>query len=616
MRLVWLLFAANLAFLAVRIAVWTPRSLRYSQLTQPPMDYDYIVVGAGTAGCVVAARLSEDPNATVLLLEAGGPDTKKEIHVPLAYGTLQRSEVDWKYSTVPQKDTCLALDGQRSRWPRGKVMGGTGAINAMTYTRGNRDDYDEWAEVFGADGWSYRDVLPYFKKSEDYRAEGGDGGYHGVGGPMAVEKGKLQLPIAKAFVEAGRDLGYEPVDYNGESQVGFSDSQFLIANGVRVTSASAFLHPVRHRTNLFVVPGKAVRNLHFEADDTVGGVYVVDAHQYKYSSPVLVRARREVVLSAGAIDSPRILMQSGIGPGEHLREVGIETRRDLPVGKNLQDHPMVPLSFFIPSAKLSDGIALSKPYVESFSSLFQYLVYGGGPLALGPNPAQAFIHSGVNPQDKRPDLQLILGTGMGEPLKVMLEDIGITMKSMQQIYGGVLELFLQEVPMTGFVILPLVLRPKSVGDIKLNTRIPLEEPFINPNYLAHPHDIEVLLKGVRLTQKLLNSSALQAFGELAPIFKDAKSPHRYDTDDFWRWFIRQLTMTCYHPVGTCRMGGASDPSAVVDPRLRVRGYRNLRVVDASVMPTLPSGNTNAPTVMIAERASDMIRQDYLQQIAT
>ena len=594
----WILLAYN----ALKVVTWVPRKCPVNTLDYDK-EYDYIIVGAGSAGSVVANRLSENPNVTVLLIEAGGVDTWEKIHVPLAYIQLQLSEVDWQYTTVPQKQACLSMTDQKSKWPRGKVLGGTSSINAMVYTRGNRADFDRWAKM-GAEGWSYNEVLPYFIKSEDFKAEG-DSAFHGKGGLLSVEKPDFVTAAARAFVEGGKELGYEELDYNGKAQIGFSLTQQTINNGVRSSTASAFLHSAYDRENLFVVTGKAVRTVAFDRERAVG-VYVVDTEEYKTGDARLIKAKREVIISAGAVDSPRILLMSGIGPEEDLKSVkGVQFRKNLPVGKNLQDHLMAPYGIAADDIPYERGLTLTEPIVKSWSSIANYLFFNKGPLAVSPLEAHGFVYSGMEEEDQGPDLHLLCVGGRGRPKDLI--NFGIPLEIASVLFGP---RAIRDDPLTGFSLLAGILHPKSVGDIKLNNTSPLEPPLINPNYLTHPDDMEVLLKGIRILQKLVNTSAFDIFTSQGahPVIPESH-PHPYDSDDFWRWYSRQCPLTIYHPVGTCKMGAAADPTAVVDPRLRVRGFKNLRVVDASVMPEVTSGNTNAPAIMIGEKAADMIKED-------
>ena len=589
------------------VAIWEPSKLPPSRLDK--LEYDYIVVGGGSAGCVVASRLSEDPNVTVLLLEAGEMDTMMEIHVPLAYVDLQLSSVDWAEQTVPQKHACRGLEGRRARWPMGKVLGGSSSINAMIYVRGNREDFDRWQEM-GAEGWSYEDVLPYFKKSEDFRGSG-DEGFHGTGGYLTVSQAtQFRTLAARSFVEGTKELGYAEVDNNGRSQLGVSFPQYTIRNGKRWSAAQAFLHSVRSsRDNLYVVTGKTVRSLSFApgATPVVDGVRVVDTARYTTGEEVVVKAKREVILTASSVGTTKILLLSGIGPKHHLEEVGIPVRADLPVGENLQDHVMVPMGYVAPDIPTNETISLSERQAKSASSLFKFLFTGSGILSVSPAEAHAFLDTGVEDSREAPDLDIIFLGGKAAPKH--MRNINIPPEEARRLFG---ENATIEFEMVGYSFLPTLLHPTSRGTIRLNKTSPLQSPLIDPNYLSDPRDVEVLLKGIRLVQKIANSSAFDFFNSQGARQPQAElgSPHPKDSDDYWRDFIRHLTLTQYHPAGTCRMGAATDPTAVVDPRLRVRGVKNLRVADASVMPEVTSGNTNAPVIMIGEKASDMIKEDW------
>ena len=565
-------------------------------------EYDFIIVGAGTAGCVLANRLSEDPNVTVLLIEAGGKDSLLDIHIPLAFSKLQNlPNIDWMYRTVPQKTSCGSLKYEKSAWPRGRVLGGSSSLNAMMHVRGNKKDYDHWAEM-GAEGWGYEDILKYFKKSESYYGE--DGRYHGFEGPAMVTKASYVTPLARALVDAGVELGYEEVDYNGKSQTGFSLTHNRISRGARNSEATSYLHPVRHRKNLFVLLEHSVRSLSLKGD-RAQGAYVVPTREYRTGLEQLIRAKKEVILSAGAVNSPKILMMSGVGPKEHLAELNLAMLKELPVGMNLQDHLMIPYPILLPKVPVESGVTYTKAFAESYMSLLRYFLFGAGPLSSSGAEVMGFVSSSGNDTEDFPDVQFILFSGYLS--EYFLKMFFFSIQGVNQLWGMDL---LGEEDRSGYFLLPSLLRPKSVGSMRLDVlRSPLEDPWINPNYLDDAEDVEVLLKAIRITQKLLDTDALRPYKGESPS-RHATSPFPYDSDDFWRWYIRRATLTIYHPVGTCKMGRINDPSTVVSPRLRLKEFRNVRVVDASIMPTIVSGNTNAPVVMIAEKASDMIKEDH------
>jgi choline dehydrogenase len=518
--------------------------------------YDYIIIGAGSAGCVLANRLSEDPAVKVLLLEAGGRDNRKEIHIPLAFAKLFKGPCDWTYFTDPEPQ----LGNRSLYWPRGKVLGGSSSINAMIYIRGNRADYDQWRDL-GNHGWGYSDVLPYFKKSENQQL--GASEYHGATGPLRVSDLRTINPLSEAFVTAGEQAGFlRNPDFNGSQQEGFGFYQVTQSDGKRHSAAAAFLHPVMSRKNLTVRTEAQVFGIYFEGKRAA----VVSFQQGNNS--VQERAEREIILCAGAIGSPQLLMLSGVGPADHLRQFNVPVVCDLPgVGKNLQDHPCTGVVY-----GCTKPVSLAS--AEEFSNLMRYLLFKKGPLTSNVAESGAFIKTSSRAQI--PDLQFHFGVGY------------FVEHGFQQIEGH------------AFTFGPTLLHPYSRGEIKLRSSNPLDSPSIRANYFADSRDMDVMLEGLKLARTLAATKAFASYcgGELHP------GPTAKD-DAALREHIAKFTETLYHPVGTCKMG--QDSSAVVDSELRVHGVEGLRVVDASIMPTVVGGNTNAPTIMIAEKAADLIK---------
>jgi choline dehydrogenase len=525
---------------------------------KPAAIYDYVMIGAGSAGCVLANRLTEDPQITVLLLEAGGPDRKQEIHIPAAFSKLFKSSCDWAYYTEEQPH----LGHRQLYWPRGKVLGGSSSINAMVYIRGHRRDYDDWRDV-GNEGWSFSDALPYFKKAQNQ--ERGASDYHGVGGPLNVADLLEINPLSRAFVDAGVEIGLSyNKDFNGPEQEGVGFYQVTQRKGKRHSAADGYLKPALSRPNLTVRTHAHATRLLVEKTRVVGVAYVQNGE------PDQVRVNREVILCGGTISSPQLLMLSGVGPADHLKTLGIPVIVDLPgVGQNLQDHLFVSVAY-----ECTQPITLAK--AERIGPLVKYLLFKRGLLTSNIAEAGGFVKT--RPDRLTPDLQFHFGP-------VYFLNHGFTKPEGH-----------------GFTIGPTLIRPHSRGSISLRSNDPFEPPVIQPNYLASEADRQVLAEGVQLARRLAQAKAFNSFrgAEVCP-------GHQGQSDQAIGEFIRNTAETLYHPVGACKMG--NDPMAVVDARLRVRGVEGLRVVDASVMPTIIGGNTNAPTIMIAEKAADLIKRN-------
>lgn len=561
--------------------------------------YDFIIVGGGSAGAVVASRLSEITNWNILLLEAGS-DENEISDVPALASYTQLSEFDWKYKTSPPTTSayCLAMVGDRCNWPRGRVLGGSSVLNAMIYVRGNRLDYDNWARL-GNTGWSYEEVLPYFIKSEDNRNPYlARTPYHGTGGYLTVQEAPWRSPLSIAFLQAGMELGYENRDINGANQTGFMLTQATIRRGSRCSTAKAFLRPVRNRRNLHIAMNAQALKVIFNEDKRATGVEFL-----RNGLRQTIKVRREVILSAGAINSPQLLMLSGVGPKEHLQQFGIPVLADLRVGDNLQDHVgLGGLTFLV-----NDPITFTKQRFQSFPVFLEYIMNERGPMTTPGVEGLAFVNSRyADKSGQYPDIQFhfapsSINSDGGDQIRKIL---GLRDSVYNTMYKPL-------VNAETWTILPLLLRPKSSGWVRLRSRNPLVYPDINPNYFTHKEDMDVLVEGIRIAMAVSNSSAFQRFGSRPLRIKmPGCQTLTFDTYEYWECAIRHFTFTIYHPTGTCKMGPRTDATAVVDPRLRVYGVKGVRVVDGSIMPVIMSGNPNAPIIMIGEKASDMIKEDW------
>lgn len=522
----------------------------------PQDTYDYVIVGAGSAGAVLAARLTDDPGTTVLLLEAGGEADADEVMIPAAFPTMFKTRWDWNYTTTEQKQ----LHGRRAYWPRMKALGGCSSMNAMIYIRGNRADYDSWRDQYGATGWGFDDVLPYFVRSERNARLGEP--LHGRSGPLHVEDRSYTHELSHLFVESAVSAGHKHTDdFNGAEQEGAGLYQVTCRGGRRWSTNEAYLKPVRHRDNLTVTTGALASRIELTGDRATGVTFRQAGGEHTVS------ATREVLLCGGAVNSPQLLMLSGIGPAAHLGEVGVTTRVELGgVGANLQDHPVVPLLWY--TRGVSDLAQLNTP-----ASFLRWKARGTGPLSSNVGEAGAFFRSREGLA--APDIQIhaapsgFYDNGLREPTSRM------------------------------FTAAPTLVSVQSRGSVRLRSTDPAWHPAIDAAYLEDQADLDALLAGARRTWEIVTQGPLAAH-----LDRPWNLPEDPSDEDLLE-HVRTWTQTLYHPVATCAMGTGED--AVVDPQLRVRGVEGLRVVDASVMPAVPRGNTNAPTIMIAEKAADEIR---------
>jgi choline dehydrogenase len=533
------------------------------------MLYDFVIVGAGSAGCVLANRLTEDPLCKVLLLEAGGKGGFPS-YIPGAYAILHNSAVDWAFWTEPQTHV-----GNRKLFvPRGKALGGSSTTNAMAYVRGNKEDYNEWAAL-GNKGWSFHDVLPYFKKSEHHEAL--DGAYHSQQGLLHVSFAKNPSKLSKHFVDACVEKGIPyNEDYNGEMQLGASLLQYTIKNNKRQSTAAAFLQPAMQLPNLTVRTNAWVKQILIEKDRAIGVELITGKGMSEK-----IYCQKEVIVSAGAIKSPQLLLLSGIGDKETLRHAGIETKLDLPgVGHNLQDHVWSHVSNLcnLPTANRD-----VRP-IYQLKGMLQYLVFNKGPLCYSPIEANAFFKT--SDELSRPDIQLHFAPFYpGNDYQTNIYDIKTYPKE------------------NGFCILTILLHPQSRGFVTIRSNNPLDPPLIQPNFFEQIKDINTLLSGLKKTMEIADAAAFRPYSVAG-----LHHPTRHASEEELLAHISKSLETLYHPVGTCKMG--KDEMAVVDDKLQVHGLSGLRIMDASVMPTIVSGNTNAACIMIGEKGADLLKEHF------
>lgn len=524
-------------------------------------EHDYIVVGGGSAGCALAARLSEDPNRRVLLLEAGPEDTNRFIHLPVGFAKMTSGPLTWGLKTAPQKHAM----NREIVYAQARVLGGGGSINAQVYTRGCPEDYDAWAHEFGCTGWSFRDVQPLFLRSEDNDTLAGEA--HGIGGPLGVSSLAPQ-PLTRAFAQACQQLGmpYNP-DFNSGRQAGAGAYQTTIRGARRCSAAVGYLRPALARKNLTLKTGAQISRIVVEKGRAVG-VEMLDNGR-----ALLMRAAREVLVTAGAIGSPWLMLRSGLGPADELRALGIPVAADLPeVGRNLHDHFGIDIVYELSGPHSFDKY--NKPHWMAWAGL-EYALFRKGPVASNIVEGGAFWYADRDAQT--PDLQFhfLVGAGVEEGVPKIESGSGATMNS-------------------------YTLRPRARGSVTLRSADPAVLPVVDPNFLGDPYDLKTSTEGLRLSREIFAQSALAKY-----VRKEHFPGGSVTTQAELEQYARQYGRTSYHPVGTCRMGG--DTRSVVDPQLRVRGVEGLRICDSSVMPRLVSSNTNAPSIMIAEKASDLVR---------
>ncbi|KAL9871580.1 glucose dehydrogenase [FAD, quinone] isoform 1-T1 [Glossina fuscipes fuscipes] len=566
-----------------------------------PREYDYIVVGAGSAGCVVANRLSE-MNSTVLLLEAGDFETLIT-EVPLLAAITLKTSYNWAYKTDPSPHSCLGLKDGVCYWHKGRGVGGSSLINFLLYSRGHYQDFDLWSKL-GNKGWSYNEVLPYFKRSEHFEIEKlKNSRFHGYTGPLNVSYATYKSRILNAFFKWGVEMGYNVIDVNAGQLSGFGKPQATLRNGKRCSTSKAFLQPIINRKNFHLSVRSRVTKIIFKNSLENNKLVALGVEFVKNNKRFMIKVSQEVILSAGSVASPQLLLLSGIGPAENLRECGVPILNELQVGYNLQDHVVLPGLVFTTNETTVNGRSLLNP-----RNIWQYLETGTGVYTIpGGVDGLAFVSTPGSRFNKNyPNLEIVLGAGSlsSDSLRFTSSTWGLPEEFYQQVFKG-LEI------KNAFDMQPVLLRPQSRGRVSLKTRNPFAWPKMEGNILQHPDDIATLVEGVEMILQLAETSAMLRVDTKFNQRPFWRCNHlKFASWKYWHCCLRLYASTLQHQVGTCKMGPPNDSEAVVDSQLMVYGVKNLRVVDASIMPTIPAGHPNAIVIMIAEKASDMIKERW------
>ncbi|CAG5044447.1 unnamed protein product [Parnassius apollo] len=566
----------------------------------PLVEYDFIVVGAGSAGSVLASRLSEGRKASVLLLEAGKGESLFT-GIPALAPLFQQTDYVWPYLMEHQPGVCMGMKNERCHWPRGKAVGGTSVVNYMIYSRGLPEDWDRIAAA-GNYGWSYKEILPFYIKSERANLKGlSDAPWHGRDGELTVEDVPFRSKLSKALLDAAKLLGHRKVDYNSPDGFGFNYIQATINHGVRMSSAKAFLHKHKNRQNLHILPKSRVTKILI--NPTTKTAYGVEFH--KDGRLYQIKAKKEVILSAGPIESPHLLMLSGVGPKSHLESLGIPVIHNLKVGKTLYDHISFPgLAFTLNSTRLT----ITEKNIATIQNALSLMQFGDGPItSLAGVETLGYIKTNISEEvGDYPDIEIIgacasIATDNG---KFVAKGLQLTDWLYNDVYKSIEKY-------ESFTVIPMLLHPKSRGYLKLKSKNPFEQPALYGNYLQHPKDTATLVASIRYIQKLIDTPPFQKYGAKLSTkkFPNCEQPV-FDSDAYWECAIRTMTATLHHQISTCKMGPASDQRAVVDPELKVYGIKNLRVIDSSVIPKTTAAHTNAPAIMIGEKGAYMIKSTW------